>query len=300
MAISQVNTSDTILYQMNRLNDVIKAVNAGSTSGISVVETESNLPTPTSAQTNMYLVKKHSKYKGPAIAALVDSVYKFSPLKNDVINGNTFIYVESADLSIEATLNKCVYLSNTGIWNLADSTNPAKYALGIIGPYNSIILNGIITSAGLNLETGQVYYYDSTGTLTKTVTNGRAGVALNKNTLAIQFSDLTFQQQVDWNQTNTESPDYIKNKPGVVSKTADGLVPQLPNETTVTKFLRQDGIWSTPDFVKTTEGKITSYGSNPLKSQVRNIVVDDGNTTIDVSQLLEGDIYLKISNLSSI
>lgn len=30
---------------------------------------------------------------------------------------------------------------------------------------------------------------------------------------------------------------------GVVSKTANGLCPQLPNETTTTKFLRQDGTW---------------------------------------------------------
>lgn len=34
---------------------------------------------------------------------------------------------------------------------------------------------------------------------------------------------------------------------GVVSKTANGLVPQLPNETTTTKYLRQDGTWAIPD-----------------------------------------------------
>lgn len=32
----------------------------------------------------------------------------------------------------------------------------------------------------------------------------------------------------------------------VASKTANGLVPKLPNESTVTKFLRQDGTWSAP------------------------------------------------------
>ncbi len=32
----------------------------------------------------------------------------------------------------------------------------------------------------------------------------------------------------------------------VVSKTADGLAPQLPNETTTTKYLRQDGSWQIP------------------------------------------------------
>ena len=34
--------------------------------------------------------------------------------------------------------------------------------------------------------------------------------------------------------------------PGTVSKTADGLAPKLPNETTTTKYLRQDGTWAVP------------------------------------------------------
>lgn len=33
---------------------------------------------------------------------------------------------------------------------------------------------------------------------------------------------------------------------GIVSKTANGLAPQLPNETTTTKYLRQDGTWTVP------------------------------------------------------
>ncbi len=35
--------------------------------------------------------------------------------------------------------------------------------------------------------------------------------------------------------------------PDVVSKSAAGLAPQLPNETTTTKYLRQDGSWATPE-----------------------------------------------------
>lgn len=34
--------------------------------------------------------------------------------------------------------------------------------------------------------------------------------------------------------------------PGTVSKTDDGLCPALPNETTTTKYLRQDGTWQVP------------------------------------------------------
>lgn len=39
---------------------------------------------------------------------------------------------------------------------------------------------------------------------------------------------------------------------GVVSKTADGLAPQLPNETSTTKYLRQDGTWAVPPDSDTT------------------------------------------------
>lgn len=34
--------------------------------------------------------------------------------------------------------------------------------------------------------------------------------------------------------------------PAVVSKTADGLAPRLPNETDTSKYLRQDGSWAVP------------------------------------------------------
>lgn len=34
--------------------------------------------------------------------------------------------------------------------------------------------------------------------------------------------------------------------PGVVTKQANGLAPQLPNEDTTTKYLRQDGTWAVP------------------------------------------------------
>ena len=51
-----------------------------------------------------------------------------------------------------------------------------------------------------------------------------------------------------------------------VSKTAVGLTPQLPNESTTTKFLRQDGSWEVPTYTTVTEssnnGKITVNGSD--------------------------------------
>lgn len=73
------------------------------------------------------------------------------------------------------------------------------------------------------------------------------------STFSGSYNDLTdkptipaAQIQSDWNQTTTTATDYIKNKPGVVSKQANGFAPQLPNETTTTKYLRQDGTWVVP------------------------------------------------------
>lgn len=54
---------------------------------------------------------------------------------------------------------------------------------------------------------------------------------------------------------------------GVVSKTANGLAPRLPNETTTTKYLRQDGSWQVPP--NTTYG-LASTSANGLLRQLNN------------------------------
>lgn len=51
----------------------------------------------------------------------------------------------------------------------------------------------------------------------------------------------------------------------VVSKTANGLAPQLPNETTTTKYLRQDGTWVVPP--------------NTTYSTLTQAIVDTGTET---------------------
>lgn len=43
----------------------------------------------------------------------------------------------------------------------------------------------------------------------------------------------------------------------VVSKTENGLCPQLPNETTTTKFLRQDGTWVVPSYPTVNNATLT-------------------------------------------
>ncbi len=64
---------------------------------------------------------------------------------------------------------------------------------------------------------------------------------------------------------------------GVVSKTASGLAPQLPNENTTTKYLRQDGTWAVPPDNNTTYGVVSS-SANGLAPKVT-----------DTNKYLKGD-----------
>lgn len=58
---------------------------------------------------------------------------------------------------------------------------------------------------------------------------------------------------------------------GVVSKSANGLAPKLPNETTTTKYLRQDGTWAVPP--NTTYG-VASTTANGLMSSADKTKLD--------------------------
>ena len=73
---------------------------------------------------------------------------------------------------------------------------------------------------------------------------------------------------------------------GVVSKTSAGLAPQLPNEETTTKFLRQDGTWATPTYTSDTntwrEIKVngTQKRSTAITSGDLNFI-NGSNTTVE-------------------
>ena len=281
--IAKVQIENTFDYQRNRINDAIDVIN-NMRDGVVEVNTEASLPSPSSAPTNIYLIKNHSQYKGSVLALLNGSSYIMVPLRNDPINSNNYAYYTSADFGSGIAINKLVYLDSTKHWQLADCTNSGKKAMGIVGPYNSVVLSGIVKSTGLTLTPGATYYYDNTGTLTTTQTNGYVGFALDTNILDVNIRDKQAILQSDWNQTNTEAEDYIKNKPGTVTKQADGFVPQLPNETTVTKFFRQDGSWAVPAYptpgVQKTGDAMTGTLSDVGAAQVRNVTIltSEGST----------------------
>ena len=78
---------------------------------------------------------------------------------------------------------------------------------------------------------------------------------------------------------------------GVVSKTANGLAPKLPNETTLTKFLRQDGTWAE------TEGGSMFKSSQQIV--VTGPIAKDDFVLIDISSAKGGMLLVNYSNVPS-
>lgn len=274
--ISKVQLTDTIDFQRRRINEAVDIIN-NMRDGILEVANEAALPTPTAATSNIYLIRYHTKYKGTVLALLNANSYVMVPLRNNPINANHYRYYTANDFGTGVTINKLVYLDSNKIWQLADCSDESKKAMGIVGPFNSIILSGLVQSAGLNLVPGTVYYYDNTGNLTDVPTIGYVGYALDNDLLDVSIKEKVQIPQSDFAQTDTTAVDYIKNKPGVVSKQANGFVPQLPNETSVNKFFRQDGTWAVPNYptpgVQKTGDAMTGTLPDTGAAQVRNITI---------------------------
>lgn len=96
------------------------------------------------------------------------------------------------------------------------------YANGVANP----TLN--VNSTGAK----KIYRYGTTAPSTSAATSWQAGSV-------VSFTyDGTYWQMNGWLNDNTTY--------SAVSKTAAGLCPALPNETTTTKYLRQDGTWVVP------------------------------------------------------
>ena len=88
----------------------------------------------------------------------------------------------------------------------------------------------------------------------------KTGYASTGKTYGVQVdADGDAYVNVPWTDTNTTY--------NVVSKTANGLAPMLPNETGTTKFLRQDGTWVAPP--NTTYG-VVSTSANGLAPKLSN------------------------------
>ena len=142
----------------------------------------------------------------------------------------------------ETTTTK--YLRQDGTWSIPpdnNTTTGTTYNAGS-APAN--------TTFGTNGSIKNVYDAYVAGNIASITRSGTTFTA--KNSAGTQL--FTFTQQ-DNNTTY-----------GVVSKTANGLCPQLPNESTTTKYLRQDGTWSVPPDNNTTTGTTYTPGNVPANT----------------------------------
>ena len=115
---------------------------------------------------------------------------------------------------------------------------------------------GETSSTAYRGDRGKTAYDHSqdSGRITAAVSSGLYKVAA---TAQGHVAGLTAVQKSDITALGIPAQDTTY---GVVSKTANGLAPQLPNETTTTKYLRQDGTWQVPpnDNTKNTAGSTNS------------------------------------------
>lgn len=74
------------------------------------------------------------------------------------------------------------------------------------------------------------------------------------------------------------SPKFTDTTYAVVSKTANGLVPMLPNETTTTKYLRQDGTWVVPPNTDTNNAVTQTATTTNANYEVLFSVTADNTT----------------------
>ncbi len=131
-------------------------------------------------------------------------------------------------------------------------------------------------------------------TLPTASTSQLGGVKIGSN---ISISDGAISIDKD-NVTNalgytppTKNTTYEK-----VDKSSDGLCPKLPNETTTTKYLRQDGAWEVPP---NTTYEVASTSANGLmsssdKTKLTNLRrIWKGTSSSPPSGWVDGDIYVQ-------
>lgn len=81
-----------------------------------------------------------------------------------------------------------------------------------------------------------------------------------------------------------------------VDKSSDGLCPKLPNETTTTKYLRQDGVWAVPP--NTTYGVASTSADGLMSSSDKTKLTNlrriwKGTSSSPPSGWVDGDIYVQ-------
>ena len=144
------------------------------------------------------------------------------------------------------------------------------------------------------VTTGEKYTWNNKSSLTIGTTATTAAAGNHTHTLSLATStdtnQLTLAASTKYKLTAGGNTYVFTTPPNTtystVSKTAAGLCPQLPNETTTTKFLRQDGSWQVPASTVTgVKGNSeSSYRTGNVNITKANIGLGNVDNTADANK----------------
>lgn len=174
----------------------------------------------------------------------------------------TFAAGSNVTITPDATNDKITIAATDTTYSVV-SAGTSTTAGGLMSQADKTKLNGISASAEVNQNAFSNVVVGSTTIAADTKTDSLTLAAGNNITLTPDATN----DKVTIAATDTTY--------GVVSKTANGLAPQLPNETTTTKYLRQDGSWQIPPNDNTHN---TAYLYAGASNGSANAATTNGNT----------------------
>ena len=223
----------------------LSASDVGAAPSSTVSCTTANVKTAlgTGSGTTKFL-REDGTWQTPAYIANSDEKLKIAA----VTSGTTYYPIVAANSTAAANRQ----YDATGLAYLG--TNGTTSAVGVA----KITLGNSTASGTANNKQGSIGLYGSTAYLTTII----SGAPTAANTLTLPTATGTFALTSDL--------------PTTVSKTAAGLCPILPNETTTTKFLCQDGNWVVPSYIPDTHH--TAYLRAGAANGTANETTTTGNT----------------------
>ena len=199
------------------------------------------------------------------------------------VNQNAFsnVTVGSTTIAADSKTDTLTLAAGSNITLTPDATND-KVTIAATDTTYSVVSAGTSTTEGGLMSQADKTKLNGISASAEVNQNAFSNVVVGSTTIAADTKTDSLTLAAGSNITLT--PDATNDKVtiaatdttyGVVSKTANGLAPQLPNETTTTKYLRQDGSWVVPPNDNTHN---TAYLYAGASNGSANAATTNGNT----------------------
>jgi hypothetical protein len=271
------STPLTTLLQTVRNN--LKALFGYFNSG--VANSAAKLATARTIQTNLASTSSAS-FDGSA--AVTPGVTGTLPIANGGTGNTTGLAASATKLATARTLDGVSFDGSGAISHFGTCSTAASTAAKTVAV------------TGFSLVTGAEV------TVTFTVTNTAANPTLNVNGTGAKpvyyrnaaigagylEANRTYKFVYDGTQYELVGDLNVGTTYAVVSKTANGLAPQLPNETATTKFLRQDGGWAVPPNASQTASGFMSSADKSKLDGIQLLFAEDEDSALALSESASG------------